>query len=186
MLEQLFSSRTREKLLNLFLFNQNKRYFVREITRVIGERLNSVRRELANLEKFDLIASEDEDRRKYYHLNKDFILLDELTNLFVKARLLWEKKISTILKKYSGIKYLSLLGFFVDDEDSKTDILIVGRINKKEIAVFVREVEKITHQPLRYTHFTTKEFNYRREVTDKFLYDLLERKSITLLDRTKV
>jgi len=185
MLEQLFSSRTREKLLNLFLFNQNKRYFVREITRVIGERLNSVRRELANLEKFELVISEDADRRKYYRLNKDFILLQELTNLFAKARLLWEKKVSNIIKKYTGIKYLSLLGFFVDDEDSKTDILIVGRIGKKEIANFVREIEKITHQPLRYTHFTTQEFNYRREVTDKFLYDLLERKSITLLDRTK-
>ena len=71
MLEQLFSSRTREKLLNLFLFNQDKRFYVREITRVIGERLNSVRRELSNLEKFQLIKSESEERRKYYYLNQD-------------------------------------------------------------------------------------------------------------------
>ncbi len=183
MLEQLFSSRTREKLLNLFLFNQDKRFFVREITRIIGERLNSVRRELANLEKFQLVVSEEEDRRKYYSLNMDFILLPEMTSLFIKARLLWENKILESTKKYDGIRYLSLVGFFVDDDEAKTDIVIVGRINKTNLASFIREIEKITNQPLRYTHFTTKEYNYRNSMTDRFLYDLLERKSIVLINK---
>jgi predicted transcriptional regulator len=183
MLEQLFSSRTREKLLNLFLFNQGKRFYVREITRLIGERLNSVRRELANLEKFQLIASKPEERRKYYFLNNDFILLPELSALFVKARLLWEGRILETTKKYEGIRYLSLLGFFVDDPDAKTDIFIVGRINKTDLANFIREVEKITNQPLRYTHFTTQEYNYRTGMTDRFLYNLLEAKSISLINK---
>lgn len=185
MLEQLFSSRTREKLLNLFLFNQDKRFYVREITRVIGERLNSVRRELSNLEKFQLIKSESEERRKYYYLNQEFVLLSEMTNLFVKARLLWENRILEFTKKYDGIRYLSLVGFFVDDEEAKTDIVIVGRISKVELASFIREIEKITNQPLRYTHFTIKEYNYRHSMTDRFLYNLLESKAIVLIDKIK-
>ncbi|MFW0837703.1 MAG: winged helix-turn-helix domain-containing protein [Candidatus Komeilibacteria bacterium] len=183
MLEQLFSSRTREKLLKLFLFNPDKRYYVREITRLIGERLNSVRRELANLENFDLIGTEDFERRKYYFLNKDFVLLKEMTDLFIKARLLWEKRIADKIIKYDGVKYLSLLGFFVNDQEAKTDMLLIGRINKKDLAAFVREVEKLTNQPLRYTHFTMNEYSYRQSMTDRFLYDLLNRQSIVLLNK---
>lgn len=185
MLEQLFSSRTREKLLYLFLFNGQKRFYVREITRLVGERLNSVRRELANLEKFDLIASVDFDHRKYYYLNQGFILKEELANLFIKARLLLERKIMEQIKKYDSVKFLSLLGYFVNDEEAKTDILIVGNISKKDLAYLIREIEKITHQPIRYTHFTSNEFIYRQTMTDKFLYDLLERKAIVLINKVK-
>ncbi|PIZ98927.1 MAG: hypothetical protein COX77_03025 [Candidatus Komeilibacteria bacterium CG_4_10_14_0_2_um_filter_37_10] len=185
MLEQLFSSRTREKLLYLFLFNGQKRFYVREITRLIGERLNSVRRELANLEKFDLVASVDFDHRKYYYLNQGFILREELANLFIKARLLLQKRIMESIKKYDGIKFLSLLGYFVNDEEAKTDILLIGNMNKKDLSFLIREIEKITHQPIRYTHFTNAEYIYRQTMTDKFLYDLLERKAIILIDKIK-
>ena len=46
MLEHLFGSRTRVKLLKIFLSNPDKDYFVRELTRKIKERINSARREL--------------------------------------------------------------------------------------------------------------------------------------------
>lgn len=185
MLEQLFSSRTREKLLNLFLFNPDSRFYVREITRLIGERINSVRRELANLARLGLINSEEFDRRKYYYLNSEFILVTELTNLLIKARMLWEKRITDSTKKYGGIKYISLLGFFVNDQSAKSDILIIGKITKKDLAALIRDVERVTHQALRYTHFTIQEYNYRRSLTDKFLYELLESKSIVLINRLK-
>ena len=55
MLEQLFGSRTRVKLLRLFLLNPEDKYYVREITRLVSEQINSVRRELSNLESLDLI-----------------------------------------------------------------------------------------------------------------------------------
>ena len=54
MLENLFGSRARTNLLKLFLLNQQE-FFVREIARKTGEKLNSVRRELENLEKLGLI-----------------------------------------------------------------------------------------------------------------------------------
>ena len=49
MVEQLFGSKTRVKLLKLFYSNPNRPFYVREITRKIDEQINSVRRELANL-----------------------------------------------------------------------------------------------------------------------------------------
>jgi len=65
-LEKLFGSKTRAKLLNLFFENSSKSYYVREITRVIDEQINSVRRELLNLDSIGIIKSETFDNKVYY------------------------------------------------------------------------------------------------------------------------
>ena len=58
MIEQLFGSKTRVKLLQLFYSNPNRSFYVREITRKIDEQINSVRRELSNLLNIGIITSE--------------------------------------------------------------------------------------------------------------------------------
>ena len=55
MVQKLFGSNTRVKLLKLFLFNPNEKYFVRELTRVLDEHINSIRRELENLLSMEII-----------------------------------------------------------------------------------------------------------------------------------
>ena len=91
MLEQLFGSRTRTKLMYLFLENPENIFFVREITRAIGERINSVRRELDNLERFGLIKSKTDNQKRYYGADKNFVLFNELKTLIDKSKLLAER-----------------------------------------------------------------------------------------------
>jgi len=67
--EKLFGSKTRAKLLELFFANTNKSFYVREITRVIEEQINSVRRELMNLESIGIIRNETFDNKVYYAAN---------------------------------------------------------------------------------------------------------------------
>ena len=68
-IEKLFGSKTRAKLLNLFFSNPEKSYYVREITRVIEEQINSVRRELLNLDSIGVIKNETYDNKVYYSAN---------------------------------------------------------------------------------------------------------------------
>jgi predicted transcriptional regulator len=56
MIDALFGSKTRVKLLHLFLNNPGQSFFVREITRKIDEQINSVRRELANMIQVGIIT----------------------------------------------------------------------------------------------------------------------------------
>jgi len=51
MMEKLFTSRTRVKLLTLFLIESKKEFYVKELQRRIKENVTSVRRELENLKK---------------------------------------------------------------------------------------------------------------------------------------
>src|SRR3954467_13031724 len=72
MFEQLFGSKTRVKLLQLFYSNPNRAFYVREITRKVDEQINSVRRELANLLSIGLITSESTNNRLYYEVNQGY------------------------------------------------------------------------------------------------------------------
>src|SRR5665213_111255 len=72
MIEQLFGSKTRVKLLQLFYSNPNRAFYVREITRKIDEQINSVRRELSNLLSIGIITSDPTQNRLYYEVNQDY------------------------------------------------------------------------------------------------------------------
>src|SRR5450631_2809974 len=82
MIEQLFGSKTRVKLLRLFYSNPNRSYYVREITRKIDEQINSVRRELGNLLSIGLISSETNNNRLYYEVNQKYEFYKPLSTIF--------------------------------------------------------------------------------------------------------
>jgi hypothetical protein len=82
MIEQLFGSKTRVKLLYLFYGNPNRSFYVREITRKIDEQINSVRRELANLLTIGIITSDNTNNRLYYEVNQKFEHYDSLLAMF--------------------------------------------------------------------------------------------------------
>src|SRR5215217_1245610 len=82
MIEQLFGSKTRVKLLQLFYGNPNRSFYVREITRTIDEQINSVRRELANLLSIGIIKSDTNNNRLYYEVEQDYQFYPPLAAIF--------------------------------------------------------------------------------------------------------
>ncbi|MFH1456700.1 MAG: hypothetical protein ABIF17_01165 [Patescibacteria group bacterium] len=183
MLEQLFGSRTRVKILRLFYANPDQDYFVREITRRIGEQINSVRRELNNLSKIGILTFEDKNRKKYYTVDQSFILYSELRGLFLKSRMTLEKRMINKIKETGSIFYLALCGYFIDDQNAPVDLFIVGRINKKKFNNLLEQFNADFGQELRYTAITVDEYNYRKDITDKFLYDIINREKVVVIDK---
>lgn len=200
MLQKLFSSNTRVKLLKLFLFNPEKKFFVRELTRILDEHLNSIRRELSNLEEIGFIQCVEEDKnilekledieeekisgkiqKKYYQANPDFSYFEELKALFLKSEIISENEIREKIKTIEGVEYFILTGYFTNS-DSPTDILAVGTFNNEEVLNTVSELEKIINRELNYTVMTTDEFTHRLNYVDKFLYKILECKKIIVKD----
>ena len=148
MLENLFGSKTRVKLLNLFFKNTRSCHYIRQISRESRENINSVRREIMNLEKIgvirqvpqdkiDLVFSDNnkdqEEKKKYYQANKDFVLFDELRDLILKSKLLIDRKALDKFKNIEELKLLVLTGSFVNDDHVRTDLLAVGNIDKGRI-----------------------------------------------------
>jgi len=81
---RLFSSRTRVKLLGLFLLHPEREIHVREICRVTGLNINAVRRELANLEDLGLLRSRRAGNARFYTVNLTCPIYPELTGILLK------------------------------------------------------------------------------------------------------
>lgn len=186
MLEQLFGSRTRVKLLRIFLSNPETAFYVRELVRKTGEQINSIRRELSNLEDLGLINSQTKNLRRFYKAQENFVLYPELRSLLLKARLTIERQFLKDLKNLGTIQYLALLGYFVDDREAPVDIFVVGRISKTKLRKLLERFNRSFGEELRYTVIDHSEFKYRHDVTDKFLFDILNRKKIVVINKINI
>lgn len=181
-LEKLFSSKTRVKILTLFLKNPDERYFVRQLTRKLNERINSIRRELDNLSKIGLLKSEKKELKKFYFVDKEFDLLHELKALFIKATAAPKDEITQKLKKVGNIKYACLTGSFTKSP-AKVDLLIVGDVKKAKLSSFIKDLEKIQGHDIDYTVMDENEFKYRNELADKFLLSIINNQRINLIGK---
>ena len=184
MLEQLFGSRTRVKLLRLFLTRNDEQFYVREISRIIDEQINSVRRELNNLEDIGLVSSRTEDKKKYFKVNQDFELFSELRTLVFKSRITLEKEFIQSIRSLGAIDYMALTGYFVNDDTSQVDIFIVGTVSRSRLMKLLERFREAFGMQLRFTVMEREEYMYRRDVTDKFLYTILNGPKIVVIDRT--
>ena len=81
-LKRIFISQTRLKLINIFFYKPEEIFYVRQLVRLADEEINSVRRELDNLQKSGLINSERRGNRLYYWADKQSPLF---TNLVIIA-----------------------------------------------------------------------------------------------------
>jgi DNA-binding transcriptional regulator YhcF (GntR family) len=184
MLEQIFGSKVRVKLLKLFLNQQEDReFYVRELARTLGDHLNSVRRELENLEDLGLLVFQERDKKKFYSINKDFVLVPELKALLLKSHELGEQKLIGQLEKIGTLDLLVLTGLFVGQVESPVDIFMVGRIPKSKIERLIKVYEKESNKDLRYAVMGKKEFQHRVELGDRFIFTLLNGRKIMVVNR---
>lgn len=193
MIEQLFGSKTRVKLLRLFYSNPNRSFYVREITRKVDEQINSVRRELANLLNIGIISSDTNNNRLYYEVNQKFEHYKPLASIFggVKFGAATDSDTPAAadedlgeLKVLGNVELAVITGQFTRDETSGVDFVVVGDINQTQLTKYIAELEKREGKELRYTAMTLDEFKYRRKVHDRFLSLLEDSKNQILVDKS--
>lgn len=198
MIEQLFGSKTRVKLLQLFYSNPNRSFYVREITRKIDEQINSVRRELANLLSVGIISSDTNNNKLYYEVNQKYEFYEPLSVIFGGGVMTTVKKAEAgdapaavvaetddvkAIKTLGNVEIALFTGQFTRDELSGIDFLIVGDVNQTKLAKYVEELEAKEGKEIRYVHMPAQEFDYRQEVNDRFLLTLMSSKKQVLIDK---
>lgn len=189
MVEQLFGSKTRVKLLHLFYSNPNRSFYVREITRKIDEQINSVRRELANLLSIGIISSDTNNNRLYYEVNQKYQYYPPLSTIFGGGQTspgepaVAPDEDSHDIKTLGNVELALYTGQFTRDETSGIDFMVVGDVNPTQLAKFVTELEKKEGKDIRYTVMSYEEFIYRQQINDRFLGLVLESKKQVLIDK---
>jgi hypothetical protein len=194
MIEQLFGSKTRVKLLQLFYSNPNRSFYVREITRKIDEQINSVRRELSNLLSVGIITSDNTNNKLYYEVNQKYEFYEPFQAIFgggVTKKRSTRSKTAPALIESDGAEGLKALGHvelavytgqFTRDESTGVDLLIVGEVNTNAVAKYVSELEAKEGKEIRYAVMKPADFAYRQQIKDRFITQLQKAKKQVLVD----
>ena len=182
-LDKLFGSKTRAKLLALFFDNPEKSYYVREITRVIEEQINSVRRELNNLSSLGLVKTENYENKVYYSANMKHPFARPMTEIFARSSSaastaegrtsvkqtasVWEEYVRPVANLISGL----IVTNRIPGQDG-LDLLIIGDDRTHKLTKWAEVVEKRQGKPLNYAIMSRDDYIYRKSVRDKFLGDV--------------
>lgn len=189
--EKLFGSKTRAKLLKLFFENPEKSFYVREMTRVIDEQINSVRRELLNLESIGIIKNETFDNKVYYSANNKHPFTRPLIDIFSKKidtdrekdvhATTWEEYCRPVKNYLKGLIVTNRL----PGQDG-VDLLIIGNDKTKKLTRWAEVIEKKQGKPINYVIMSAEDFSYRKSVRDRFIEDILEMEITEIIDPEKI
>lgn len=186
-LEQLFDSPVKVKLLRLFLRNPEESFRLKEVNRRIKSDVHACRRQMKKLENINLLNSRVKDKHKVYFVNSDFDFYNELRTLVLKSNPASQEKILSRLKTLGRIKLAILAGIFLNAKNSRVDLLVVGdNIKKRKLSNFLRDLEAEVGKEIDYVVFSSGDFNYRYDMFDRFIRDILEKPHEKLINKLKI
>lgn len=198
-IDALFGSKTRVKLLHLFLNNPGKAFYVREITRLIDEQINSVRRELANMLNVGVIVSNTADNKLFYEINQQYDFYTPFRAIFANTERKANGRKSNQsqdnhgdnswkegLRALKGLRVAIAAGILVEGSASSVDLLIVGNVTSLKVKSLVAEIERSEARELNYTAMSYDEFYYRLSVRDRFISEITLGRHEVIIDKDNV
>ncbi len=182
-LKKLIVSESRIKLLQELFYQPDEMFYIRQLTRMTGEKLNSIRRELKNLDKAGVLNSEWRGNKRYYWVNKDYVYYQDILGMVMKTKGLGKKLIEQE-KKLGQLNYVIFSGKFcraIPPQEEEIEILIVGKVVLPELGALVRQEEEEREREINYTVMELDEFKYRRKNRDPFLTQILLQSRIMII-----
>ncbi len=188
-LEKLFGSAGKVKIMRLFLFNPKRIYEESEVAERAKVNFKVTKKELALLGKMGLLKrkggfkiipgklGKKDNQKKFsgWILNESFAYLIPLQNLLINLSTIKDEYIIQQIQTSGKIRLIVLSGIFIQDPGSRVDILVVGdKLKKKKLEGIVEGLEAEIGKELRYGAFETSDFKYRTDMYDKLIRDILD------------
>jgi len=205
-LGKLFGSPARVRIMRLFLLNSNQGFESKDVSIKTKTKSPQTRTELALLSRIGFIKKKSftkeivtPSKRKNvppkirfkktqgWFLNTSFQYLEQFNSLLSDPDFFDRKTLATRFRNAGKVKLLIISGVFIQDPESRADLLVVGdKLKKGVLDDAIRTVEAEVGRELSYAVFTTKEFMYRAEMYDKLICDMLEFPHETLIDTAQL
>ncbi len=199
-LEKIFGSAAKVKILRLFIFNQEVSFDIAQIADRTRITPSVARHEINNLHKSGFIKKKSffkdvmvrvGGKKKMYRrrfagwaIDENFEYLEPLESLLEHISPKRNRDIVRKLSRAGRLKLVIISGFFIHNFDSRVDLLIVGDdIRKGTLENILKTIESELGREIRYATFETEDFKYRLGVYDKLIRDILDYKHEKILDK---
>lgn len=177
-LSKIFGSNCRTKILEKFLLENeswnNEGFYMRLLSRELWEQINSIKRELDNLNELWILNFREELRKKIFFVNKNFVYTEEFTNIFLKNYNPMEK-IKEYFKTQNNLEVVivnnSVQTKLTKETKSLLDIFLIWEIDRAEFANFLSSI--FFKRKVKYAIITTEDFYKRLEYWDKLIWNIL-------------
>ncbi|MFZ2193475.1 MAG: hypothetical protein WAV31_04495 [Candidatus Moraniibacteriota bacterium] len=174
-LESLFSSKERVRILRFFLQNPEATFTSAEISRRNMLKPLKIRREIEMLSKIKFILKSTQKDKISYRLNQNFDFYPEMKNLFSRANTSPQCKSLARVANLGSVKLAVISGVFINYQKSKADMILVGdNISKARLNNLMSSLEAEIGKEINFVLMTMEEFKYRLNMLDKFILEFLE------------
>ena len=154
----LIASKTRIKLLVRFFFNPMARSYLRELAKELDVSTNSVREELNQLSRAQLLTSEKSGRQVYYAANTAHPLFPELRSMVGKLMGI-DQVIDGIVNRLGDMEKAYLIDDYAEGRDTGIiDLVLVGNIDPYHLNDLSRKTERYIKRKIRTMVLTRQEF----------------------------
>jgi hypothetical protein len=170
-----FTSRVRLKIMKLFFTHPKNEYHMREISRLVDEQINAVRRELMSMENMEFLLTRIDGIKKFFSLNPEFPLYNELRSIIMKSNSLGFE-IFKAKKDLGYVKFAVLSHTYLSSEKSdqnNIDLLIVGEPNLQVLEDCVKSAQEQELKEIFYAVITEADFDIRKKRRDPLVYSLM-------------
>ena len=184
MLDHLFGSRLRAKALGWLLTHPDERYFVRQFAGILGEDSTNLSRELGRLARLGILTCREEGRQKYYQVNHDSPVFEELRGLAVKTFAVADVVREALAPLTRRIRVAFVFGSFAEGREnaqSDIDLAIVGSTSLDRVSRLLRQAEDRLGREINVTIYPVAELQSKLEDGHHFVKSILKAKKILLI-----
>ncbi len=173
-LESLFGSKSRSRMLRFFVLNPGKEITMKELKEKMNVDGRRIRADINALLRIDFINETSRKKIKYYTLDESFPYYVELRNLFVKANTYPQCKELIKLQDVGRVKLILVSGTFLNYDKSRLDIMMVcDDLSRTKLSKAIEIIEAEIGKEVRYMTMTSDELTYRLDMMDRFLMEVL-------------
>jgi len=179
----LEKSKVKRDLLVLYFSHPEKRYYLRELERMLAYQVSYIRRELISLEKIGLFVSEYIGKERFFKLNKDFIFYKEVKTILDKTYGV-EGFLRNVLSSDERIKQAYIFGSYAKNKlssESDIDLLLVSQGDIKRTKTKIYDFQEKIKREINIVDFNEKEFSQRKRSKEEFVFNILNNPKIKLL-----
>ncbi|MDH7511509.1 MAG: nucleotidyltransferase domain-containing protein [Clostridiales bacterium] len=185
MIESLCFARSKilQELLALYFSNTGRRYYLRELERLLGYSAGNIRRELLKLQRDDLLKTQRIGNLLYYSLNQNHPLFEELKSIVSKT-IGVEASLKAALSTLANVKAAFIFGSFAsksERETSDVDVMIIGEPDVSQLNRKIRELEQKLRREINPFIYSWRDYQAKKKARTGFIVDLLRSPKIMLV-----
>ncbi|MEK7228281.1 MAG: hypothetical protein AAB681_02925 [Patescibacteria group bacterium] len=188
-LAKLFGGASRVKIMRLFLLNPEQGFESVDVAERSRLSSSATRQTIAQLGAMSLIKKRafvkevankrtgktKKKRVQGWFLNPEFPYISEMKALLIEGDFFKHDELIKRFRPAGKVQLLVVSGVFIQQSDSRLDVLLVGdNINKKYVQKAVSVLESELGKELSYAVFDSTDFKYRVSMYDKLLRDMFE------------